>query len=91
MTSIARSQASRIDFATSNLRGSPIPLYISGARVERLIPMGPVAGTACNATALSYEDNFDIGLFLDPVAVENPRDLRDAVDDAVDDLVRSTR
>ncbi len=89
ITSMARAQAAKIDFATSNLRGSPIPLYVSGARVEQLIPMGPVAGTACNATALSYEDNFDVGFFLDPVAIAHPGDLRHAVSDAVDDLMAS--
>ncbi|NQY56454.1 MAG: DUF1298 domain-containing protein [Ilumatobacteraceae bacterium] len=87
VTSLARSQAARIDFATSNLRGAPIPLYVSGARVDRLIAMGPVAGTACNATALSYEDQFDVGLFLDPVAIDSPGDFRDAIASAFDDII----
>ncbi|MEO1055458.1 MAG: wax ester/triacylglycerol synthase domain-containing protein [Actinomycetota bacterium] len=87
VTSMARAQAAKIDFATSNLRGSPIPLYVSGARVDRLIAMGPVAGTACNATALSYEDQFVVGIFLDPVAIDAPGDFRDAVASAFDDIV----
>ena len=45
--------------------------------------MGPVAGTACNATALSYENSFDIGLFIDPTAIEAPGDFRDAVEACV--------
>ena len=32
VTGVARSQAARMDFATSNLRGAKVPLYISGAR-----------------------------------------------------------
>ena len=50
ITRAARAQAGKIDFATSNLRGAPFPLYVSGARVVSLVTMGPVAGTACNAT-----------------------------------------
>ncbi|MGB0114170.1 MAG: wax ester/triacylglycerol synthase domain-containing protein [Ilumatobacteraceae bacterium] len=87
VTAAARSAAGKIDFATSNLRGAPIPLYVSGARVMRIVTMGPVAGTACNATALSYENSFDIGLFIDPVAIDAPSDFRDAVDGAFADIL----
>jgi len=64
-----------------------MPLYVSGARVLCIVTMGPVAGTACNATALSYENSFDIGLFIDPVAIDAPSDFRDAVDAAFIDLL----
>ena len=87
VTSAARAAASKIDFATSNLRGAPIPLYVSGARVLQIVTMGPVAGTACNATALSYENGFDIGLFIDPEAIDAPADFRDAIAAAFDDIL----
>lgn len=87
VTAAARATAAKIDFATSNLRGAPIPLYVSGARVQRIITMGPVAGTACNATALSYENSFDIGMFIDPVAIESPGDFRDATQTAFADIL----
>lgn len=82
VTAAARAAAGRLDFATSNLRGAPFPIYVSGARVLRIIAMGPVAGTACNATAMSYENSFDIGLFIDPMAIDAPGDFCDAIDDA---------
>ena len=87
VTSAARAAAAKIDFATSNLRGAPFTLYVSGARVMRIVTMGPVAGTACNATALSYENGFDIGLFIDPVAIDSPGDFRDAVESALTDIL----
>ena len=87
VTSAARAAASKIDFATSNLRGAPIPLYVSGARVLQIVTMGPVAGTACNATALSYENGFDIGLFIDPEAIDAPADFRDAIAAAFADIL----
>ena len=87
VTSAARAAAAKIDFATSNLRGAPFALYVSGARVLRIVSMGPVAGTACNATALSYENSFDVGLFIDPTAIDSPGDFRDAVEAAFVDIL----
>ncbi len=87
VTAAARAAAGKIDFATSNLRGAPFTLYVSGARVLTIVTMGPVAGTACNATALSYENGFDIGLFIDPTAIEAPGDFRDAVEAAFTDIL----
>ena len=49
VTGVARSQAARMDFATSNLRGARVPLYISSAEVEANYPFGPLAGTASRA------------------------------------------
>jgi WS/DGAT/MGAT family acyltransferase len=87
VTRTARAQAAKIDLATSNLRGAPIPLYIGGAEVEQSVTMGPLAGTPCNATALSYCNNFDIGLFIDPVAIREPDAFRRCVEDAFADLL----
>ena len=38
-----------IDFATSNLRGSPVDLYLGGARIDGSYPMGPRSG--CRSTS----------------------------------------
>jgi diacylglycerol O-acyltransferase / wax synthase len=77
VTSVARSQAAGMDFATSNLRGAKVQLYISGAAVTGNHPFGPLAGTAFNLTAMSYNGRLDMGLFVDPIAVQDPADLRD--------------
>ncbi len=87
VTRAARAQAAKMDFATSNLRGASFPLYVSGARVINLVTMGPVAGTACNATAMSYNGMFEIGLFLDPRAIEEPGAFRDAIDAVFAEIV----
>lgn len=87
ITSVARSAAGKIDFATSNLRGAAFPLYVSGAEVESIVAMGPVAGTGCNATAMSYQNEFGIGLFIDPDAIDAPGDFHDAIDGAFADII----
>lgn len=46
--------------AISNIPGSPIPLYIEGARVIANYPMGPVPnGVGLNITMMSYVDRLD--------------------------------
>ncbi len=87
VTSVARSQASKMDFATSNLRGAKRRFYISGARVEESYAFGPLAGTAFNLTAMSYAGNFAICLFMDPVAIEDPSGLHDHVEAAYQELI----
>jgi diacylglycerol O-acyltransferase len=82
-----RAQVSGVDFATSNMRGAPFPLYISGARVLYTSTLGPVAGTAFNLTTVSYDGSLDMGLFVDPVAVEDPEGLRSSLEEAYADLL----
>lgn len=84
-----RSQVAGVDFATSNLRGSPIPLYISGARVLYNTTLGPLAGTPFNLTTISYDGSLDMGLLIDPVAVEDPVGLRTCLEEAYRELIHA--
>ncbi len=87
VTRTARSQSAKIDFATSNLRGAPFPLYIGGAEMLHSVTMGPLAGTPVNATALSYINSFDTGLFIDPVAIKEPEAFRECVEASFKELL----
>jgi hypothetical protein len=49
--------------------------------------MGPVAGTAFNLTTLSYNGSLDMGVFIDPAAVEDPDDLRRCLQDGYAQLL----
>ena len=54
----------------SNIPGSPIPLFIAGASVDAIYPLGPVAdGSALNITAMSYQDRMHIGISADRATV----------------------
>ncbi len=87
VTSTARAAARRIDFATSNLRGAPFPVFVSGAEVTATIPMGPVAGTGANITALSMNGKFDVGMFIDPEAITEPGEFRRHVEESFADML----
>jgi diacylglycerol O-acyltransferase / wax synthase len=78
---LARQQVETVDFATSNVRGAPFPLYIAGARILANYPIGPTGGTAWNLTLMSYDGSLDMGLNADLGAVPDPGKLRDAIAD----------
>ncbi|MEY2398366.1 MAG: diacylglycerol O-acyltransferase / wax synthase [Actinomycetota bacterium] len=87
LVAVARTQIETVDFACSNVRGAPFPLWVSGARVLSNHPMGPTGGTAANATVLSYEGALDLGLVTDPAAIDAPVDLRDYIAQEFEELI----
>jgi diacylglycerol O-acyltransferase len=72
----------------SNVPGPPIPLYMAGARLVGLYPLGPIMdGAALNVTVLSEEDRVGFGLITCPDLVPRVWDLADAIPRALDELV----
>ncbi len=76
---LARQQVETVDFATSNVRGAPFPLFIAGAHILANYPIGPTGGKAWNLTLMSYDGSLDMGLNVDAAAVTDPTGLRDAI------------
>jgi diacylglycerol O-acyltransferase len=89
VTRVARDQAAKMDFATSNLRAAPFPMYISGSQLLENVVMGPVAGTAFNLTVVSYNGSLDMGIFIDPAAVDDPAGLRRHLEEAYHQLLEA--
>jgi WS/DGAT/MGAT family acyltransferase len=83
----ARQQVETVDFATSNLRAAPIKLYMAGAEVFATYPMGPLSGTACNLTMMSYDGMLNMGLHTDAGAVTQPELLVALLAEAYADLI----
>jgi WS/DGAT/MGAT family acyltransferase len=84
---LVRQQIETVDFGISNVRGSPVPLYIGGARIIANYPMGPTAGTACNITLLSYCSSMDIGINADTRAVEDPSLLCHLIENSLHEVM----
>ena len=83
----AKDAAATVDFTVSNVRGAPFSVYIAGAKVDALFPMGPISGTAFNLTTMSYAGSLDMGLVVDAGAVEAPAELRDHIEAAYAALI----
>lgn len=72
ITRLARQQAQTVDFATSNVRGSSTPVYMCGAQLLEVYPIGPLLGVAFNLTLMSYHGSLDMALHIDTAAVTEP-------------------
>jgi hypothetical protein len=91
ITRIARQQAHTVDFATSNVKGSPVPVFVSGAQLLEVYPIGPLAGVAFNLTLMSYLGSLDMALNIDTAAVEAPELLVECLNKSFKQLARAGR
>jgi len=68
-SSVLGGMLKHVDFLASNVPGSPVPLYVAGAKVQRYYAFGPTIGAAVNVTLMSYGDTCCIGINTDTGAV----------------------
>jgi WS/DGAT/MGAT family acyltransferase len=62
-------QTGGLDLQASNVPGIPYPVYIAGARIERMYPFGPLPGCAVMSALVSHVDTCCIGVNCDAAAV----------------------
>jgi diacylglycerol O-acyltransferase / wax synthase len=87
VTQIFGSMMRGLDFQASNVPGSPLPLYLLGVPVHAVFPFGPLAGAAVNVTLLSYQNELNVGINLDPAAVRDIDLFMQCLHTAYDDLL----
>ena len=75
------------DLITTNVPGSPIPLYSAGTEVTRLFAFAPLLGAAVNLSMISYRDQLNIGVNMDPAAAVDTDLLVACLREAWDDIL----
>ena len=74
-----------IDVIVNNLRGSPIELFVAGARSLGNYGFSPRGGAAVNITVISHLDELNFAINSDPAAIPDPdmfvACLRESIDD----------
>ncbi|MDQ1455909.1 MAG: diacylglycerol O-acyltransferase / wax synthase [Actinomycetota bacterium] len=81
-----------INLVISNVPGPPFPLYLGGARLISLLPLGPpIEGAGLNITVLSYLDRIDWGFIACRELVPGLQDMAHAVEDAHHDLMKAAK
>ncbi|MCH6563740.1 MAG: DUF1298 domain-containing protein, partial [Myxococcales bacterium] len=76
----------------SNVRGTPVPLYCAGARIECMYPMSILApGQGLNVTLVSYMGRVDVGFTVDPELVPDAWQLAEEMPRALTELLSAAR
>ena len=79
------------NLVVSNVAGPPFQVYLAGARVEGLFPLGPVLeGSGLNITVISYRDRVGFGLIACRDRLPDLEQLAAAVPEALRELVEAT-
>jgi hypothetical protein len=75
------------NFVVSNVRSTPVPFYIAGARLESMLPMSLLAvGNGLNITLVSYCNRIDVGIIVDPELISDPWELAELFPVALEEL-----
>ena len=78
-----------IDFVTSNVPGPRFPVYLAGAKIERMFPFGPPAGAAVNVTLYSYDGVCQVGVNCDRAAVPDAELLTECLERGFDEVLHA--
>jgi WS/DGAT/MGAT family acyltransferase len=91
MESLREDQAPQMlgaNLIVSNVRGSPTPMYIAGARMDNMYPMSILtAGMGVNFTCVSYHNNMDFGIIVDPDLLPHHDTIASGLEDALAEYI----
>jgi diacylglycerol O-acyltransferase len=76
-----------IDFLASNVPGIAVPLYLTGAKVDRFYGFGPTIGAGLNVTLMSYCGTCCVGVNVDTGAVPDADVMMECLQHGFDEVL----
>lgn len=87
LTEIASRMTNVCDVQASNIPGLSHPVYLAGAKVVRMYPMGPRPGVAAMITMISYNGTCCLGVNLDPAVIPDTTVFADHLRDGFNEVL----
>ena len=85
---VTRGLEAPLNLIISNVPGSPLPLYLAGAKLEAQYPISAIIdGSGLNITLLSYRDQLDFGVVSDPAMLDDAFDIVMRLEHALEELL----
>ncbi|TQS43282.1 wax ester/triacylglycerol synthase domain-containing protein [Cryptosporangium phraense] len=84
-------QTALIDLQASNVAGITVPVYMAGARIDRMFPFAPAPGCGVMATLVSHTGVCCIGVTIDTAAVTSPDLFLECLSEGLDEVLRLGR
>jgi len=75
------------DFVATNVPGAPVPVFIGGARMDRLYAFAPTAGAAVNVSLISHCETCCVGVVVDTTAVPDAALLVDCLRQGFEEML----
>lgn len=76
-----------VNTVVSNVPGPRLPLYVAGAPLKAMVPMGPLLlGMGVNVSVFSHGEQVDIGIFSSPELVPDPEHIAELMEHELNTL-----
>jgi hypothetical protein len=86
------SQLMGLNFIVSSVRGSSTPMYVAGVRMEGIYPMSIITpGMGINFTCVSYADNVDFGVAIEPELLPDAWSIVNGLEEALAEYMALVR
>ncbi len=81
-----------LNFIVSSVRGSSAPMYLAGVKMEGIYPMSIITpGMGINFTCVSYADNVDFGLAIEPELLPDAWTIVDGLEEGLAEYMALVR
>jgi WS/DGAT/MGAT family acyltransferase len=77
-----------VDVIAADVGGPARPIFLAGAEIEAQIAFGPLAGAGVSVMALTYGDQVNLGVAMDPAAVPDADVLLESLADGYDEVLK---